>query len=333
MIIDRIPLADRAAYLRDEEQINLAQSPASSGSSDRVLEGQSYELTAISLYIEGEDLYKFLPREQDKPLITVGVFKEMFPSLFADPHANRVHTIAGFEDFQRGALTGMRAMEVEGIPTLVAVGTDESRWVSAVYRLARPTPLAKASWDLAVSRLTPEAVLEFALSLEVWEEGQDVENEQGQFVVLAPQGSKPQDARRNETLMFENGTPVEKAIAYRIYFRAIVTHDTQLEERQSGHLREESVGSPLLRALHLLEPVSSSLSFTSLHELTASAQDYDFLDAPRAGRLRVSLGLPASLQVGEYVTLDVRKGVFKRLEARLEGEIRLRPPAVEKDIA
>lgn len=101
MIIDRMPLAGRAAYLGDGDSINLAAAADQSGRTDEILEGQSYEIAGLSLYLEGDDLLALYARD-DKPLIQVAVIKEMFPGLFADPNAHRVHTVAGFEDLRRG---------------------------------------------------------------------------------------------------------------------------------------------------------------------------------------------------------------------------------------
>ncbi|MEL6767390.1 MAG: hypothetical protein AAFP17_09435, partial [Pseudomonadota bacterium] len=285
-----------------------------------------------ALLIEGEKLYARLGRFGDAPLISLTVIKEMFPDLYADPNAARVHSVAGFEDFQRGESAGLRAMEVEGVPTLVATGTGASRWSSPIYRTARPATLAHAAWDMALSRLTPADVVSYDLSLEVWTKAQSAGATPGTSVELTAPNTGPQAARLREKLRLPNGRPVRGVEAYRVHFRAAVFHDTRLEERQIGLPREESVGAPLLRAVNVLEEVETAYDFASLHELIAAAESYDFLDAPQPRLLTLRLPLRASLREGESVRLRVAPGIFKRLEARLEADIRLRPPPIEKSV-
>ena len=332
MIIDRIPLSGRHAYLMADDDIDIAQAPGGEGVFLKVLEGEAIEVAALALYIEGANLYDRLGRGDDKSLLSLSVVKEMFPGLYADPNANRVHTVAGFEDFQRGESAGLRAMEVDGVATLVAAGSGASKWSSPIYRLPRPAMFARAAWDLALSRMTPKDVVAYELSLEVWTDAAQAGNVPGAAVVLAEANTGPQAARSREPLHIGGREPVQGIEAYRVHFRALVAYDTRLEERQVGWLREESMGAPLLRAVHLLEEVDSAFTFASLHELVAAAESYHFLDAPDARRLSLRLPLRATLKRGETLQLRVSPGVFKRLEARLEADIRLRPPPIEKSL-
>ncbi|MCA8931916.1 MAG: hypothetical protein KDA49_05580 [Rhodospirillaceae bacterium] len=330
MIIDRMPLAGRAAYLGDGDSINLAAAADQSGRTDEILEGQSYEIAGLSLYLEGDDLLALYARD-DKPLIQVAVIKEMFPGLFADPNAHRVHTVAGFEDLRRGTRAGLRALEVDGIPTLVATGTGKSGWRSAIYRMPHAITLSDAAWDMAVSRLTPADTFTYSLSVEVWVSGQDIEAEPGTVVALTPPDAGPGQARLATGLTLPDGSPVDKVIAYRVLLSAEVYHDTLLSERHVGLPSDEGLGCPLLRAVHLLEPTVSSLDFHSLHEIEAAGAQARLLDPPKFTRMIASLDVPATLNRKERMQIRVRKDAFKRAEAWLDGEVRLRPPLVDTD--
>jgi hypothetical protein len=117
--------------------VNLAQPPRE-GRSLSIGEGMLVDLSSLTLQIERPNLLDIYNR-QAQPIFSVEVVKEMFPGLFSDPYSHRVHRLGGFDDFNRGTLTDLRAMEVEGVPTLVSVGgVQESRWRSAVYKMPRP---------------------------------------------------------------------------------------------------------------------------------------------------------------------------------------------------
>lgn len=94
----------------------------------------------------------------------------------------------------------------------------------------------------------------------------------------------------------------------------------------------ESLGSPLLRAINALERVPSPLSFFSLNELMAAADNYRLIEhsgqPPRI--LLATLGLNATL-IGkkdqdvsqaryEFLQLDLKSPAFSRFEAKLNAE-------------
>ena len=99
MIIDQIALSGLDAYLIDREQdplnVNLAQS-GQIGHSIQPGEGRVFELSSISLLCRSDRLYELMSR-QATPLFTIDVSKEMFPGLYSDPYAHRVHNLAGME--------------------------------------------------------------------------------------------------------------------------------------------------------------------------------------------------------------------------------------------
>ncbi len=335
MIIDTVHLSGREAYLREGDEVNLVAAPSHTGSSAPLteeIEGIAIDVSGIHLFIEGDDLLERYPRPdaaEDTPLLSISVHKEMFPEFFADPYAHRVHAIAGFEDFNRGAHDGVRVMEVEGFPTLVSVGTGEARWLSPVYPMYRPVPLAAAAWDLATSRLTPSDGFTYQLTLQYWTDGQDVATDAPADLVLTPDGgASPANLR------FRTDLGLADVIAYQVAFTAQVRYDTFLYEYQYGAHEIESLGRPLLRGVHVLEPIESMHTYYSLRELQARAMDFNLFDVPAPQRyLTVMLDFTALLVRNEFITLRVEQAdLFERVEARLDAEVRLRPPMIDKAV-
>ena len=160
---------------------------------------------------------------------------------------------------------------------------------------------------------------------------QDIEAGPGTMVALTPPDASPGQARLATGLTLPDGSPVDKVIAYRVLLSAEVFHDTLLSERHVGLPSDESLGCPLLRAVHLLEPTVSSLDFHSLHEIEAAGAQARLLDPPKFTRMIASLDVPATLNRKERMQIRVRKDAFKRAEAWLDGEVRLRPPLVDTD--
>ena len=149
MIIDKIQLAGLEAYFKDPNnygQINLAGQVTSR--TKPLGKGKQLEISAIELLIESDsdltDLFNF----QSNPLFSITVMKEMFPALFADPFRHRVHNIGGFEDFKRGTLENAKAMDIDGIPTIVSMGTGICKWTSPLYPMPEPVTLNHASRSL-----------------------------------------------------------------------------------------------------------------------------------------------------------------------------------------
>jgi hypothetical protein len=335
MIIDRVRLAGLDAYLRDQGVVNLAVSNNHRGQSTSVKEGVGIDVSGISLLLEANDLLKLYPRSaapHDKPLLAITVKKEMFPEFFADPYAHRVHTIAGFEDFQRGILSAMRPMEVEGQATLVSLGSGSCGWVSPAYRLHGPIQIAAAAWDLATSRLTPPDSFTYTLSLVYWTVGQDPETDTPSAALLAP-ASGPGAVARPGYLRHRADIQLKDVISYRIAFKANVNYDAFLTEMQFGPDVGRSLGRPLLRAVHVLEPIESIYKIYCLHELESRCSEFTLLDVAQPLRtLSAYIDLPAMLIENEEIAIQVAPELFERCEARLDAEIRIRPPLIDKAI-
>ena len=126
MIIDRTQLAGHRAYFKgSNNRINLA---GQRSQSQPLGKGKQVDISGIEILIESETdlggLFKFDQGVDTPPLFSITVMKEMFPQVFADPFAHRVHNISGFEDFKRGELVNGKVMDVDGVPTIVSVGTD-----------------------------------------------------------------------------------------------------------------------------------------------------------------------------------------------------------------
>ena len=124
MIIDRIQLSGLDAYFQDPNnpgQINLGGQNPLTARTRTLGKGKQLEISGIELLIESSndltDLFNF----QSSPLFSITVMKEMFPALFANPFKHRTHTISGFEDFKRGTFENARAMDIDGVPTIVSI--------------------------------------------------------------------------------------------------------------------------------------------------------------------------------------------------------------------
>lgn len=331
MIIDRTPLAGLDAFLKDGGALNLAVSPHRRGSSIPLAEGMAVEVSGIRLYLEADDILKLYPHPDpqrnpaDPPLLNVRIRKEVFPRLFADPYASRVHTIAGFEDFQRGVRLNLRPMEVEGKPTLVSTGNGEFLWRSAPYAFPAPLALDAAAWDLATTRLTPPDAFDYELALSYWVTGQNLTSNPAQVTLTPAGGGNPADERRVE------GLALRDIIAYRLEMRGKVHFEADVAELDYRGGEALSLGRPLLRAVHLLEPVESQFTVRSMAELEARSSAFTLLNRVEPVRaVSALLAINATLLNGEEISLEVAPGIFRRVEARLEAERRLRPPLTDK---
>lgn len=327
MIIDQITLAGADAYLAAAGgQVNLAQPPRE-GRSVEVGEGMVVDVTSLSLQLDRENILDLFDR-QAQPIFSVEVVKEMFPGLFSDPYGHRVHRVEGFGDFNLGTSTNLRVMEVEGVPALVSAGDEqESRWLSAVYKLPGPLTFDAAAWEMPTSRLTPEEGFNYDLRLFSWVAGQDVDRHGPSNVVLA-QNAGP-GAARNKTAI-QNSTA--NVIAYQFEFKARVKYDAFLRERHTGHWTDKPIGRPLLTSVNLLERVESSYSYRSLQEVIDDSLEHRLIaaqgDKPR--RLCATLNLAATLAKGERIVLRVQDAQTRYLAARLNARVLLRPPQVNK---
>ena len=337
MIIDRVQLAGIAAYFQDPNnpgRINLAGQVTSR--TKPLSKGKQLEISAIELLIESDsdltDLFSF----QSNPLFSMTVMKEMFPALFADPFRHRVHNISGFEDFKRGTLENGKVMDIDGIPTIVSIGTEICKWTSALYPMSDAVTLNRASWELAASRKTPQENFRYSLKLIAFDTNQNLI----QTVHLTnpldwtqPGNLDPTKPRKAENFDLQN------VGFYQVEFTADVKKDASIYEKHTM-LIGESIGTPLLRAVNLLEPVESIYNVYSLQELLSLSSEYhlfEFQGQP-IKKMLVTLDLSAILVHSEYesianedpndpqsfyefVEIAVIADKFSNVEAKLVSEV------------
>ena len=319
MIIDRIQLTGKSVYFEDGSGgINIAGQTARTPALGT---GKQLEISAIELLIESDEDLADLFTYQDDPLISVTVMKEMFPALFNDPFRHRVHSIAGFDDFKRGKFENCKAMDVEGIPTLVSLGTETCIWTSQRYQMPESIKIDHAAWELAASRRTPKENFLYTITLNTFNAGGGALGSLEIATSLDP--SKPRIAE---------GLDLENIASYQVIFKAEVLRDAALYERQTT-LIGESIGTPLLRAINLLEPVETIYDIHSLQELLSRSSDYhlfEFQGQP-INRMLATLDLSATMVhseqqnagIGkfEFMKIAVADDVFTNVEARLAGEL------------
>jgi hypothetical protein len=341
MIIDKIQLAGPETYFKDPAnpgQINLAGQVTSR--TKPLGKGEQLEISAIEMLIEADGDLRDLLNFQSSPLLSITVMKEMFPALFAEPFRHRVHNISGFEDFKRGALQNAKVMDIDGVPTIVSIGTGICKWTSPLYPVPAPVTLNHASWELAASRKTPPENFKYSLKLSTFDVGQNLIQTLylTNFLNPAQPGDLDPTKRRN-AINFD----LRNVRFYQIEFSADVRRDTSLYEKHSTVIGE-SIGTPLLRAVNLLEAVDSIYDVYSLQELLSRSSDYhlfEFQGQP-IKKMLVSLDLSATLVHSEYQTIansdpndpnslyefveiSVLTDKFSNIEARVIGETLVRP--------
>jgi hypothetical protein len=336
MIIDRIRVSGIRSYLEDPNNagsVNLAAGPIAARTV-ALEKGQQWEIAGLHFVMEASDLSPLFDRPQAAPpLFSITIQKEMFPGLFADPYRHRVHNIAGFEDFKRGAFENCTPLEVDGIPTLVSIGTGDCRWVSRLYETAVPVSFDHASWELAVSRKAPSRSFTYTILLRWWTTGQPTSSPPTVTPLVSTAGPK--------TSRVDHPSGIDDVAAFQIEFTAKVQHDARLYEKHTAVLRE-SLGLPLLRAVNLLEPVPCSNDFHTLDELLARCSEYHLFEGVGGPvkKLWASLDLSAALvnspnqNAGpgnddyEFVEISTPTSQFVRFQARLDAEELLRPRSV-----
>ena len=333
MIIDTVRMAGLDAYFKDKAgRLNLGGSNPLRVRTKLLGRGEQLNISSIELLIESDnDLAELFKRSQ-KPLLSLTVMKEMFPQLFADPFQHRVHNIAGFEDFKRGMLKNGKVMDVEGIPTIVSVGSGTCVWNSPIYQMASPIKVDHAAWELAASTKTLKDNFKYSLDLDVFDHTEALVTS-----VKLADSLDPTKPRKAESLGLEDIS------FYRVKFAADVARDAFLYEKHST-LIGESVGTPLLRAVNLLEPVESIYHIFSLQELLSHASEYhlfEFQGQPLR-KMIVALDVSATLvcsdhetifnndpadrkSLFEFVEIEVKSDRFSNVEARSVGEVLWRP--------
>jgi hypothetical protein len=328
MIIDRIQIAGADAYFQQGGSFNLAGAGPVLLRTSALKPGQQREISGLRLLIQAENLMPLFQR-QSSPLLRISVRKEMFPCLFADPYGHRVHIIAGFDDFNRGKFENSQPMEVEGIPTIVSIGTGRCKWTSPIFPMPYPLGFEAVAWDLASSRLTPASAFRQWLKVRYWTSGQSTDSA-GQELPIVTGGDA--DVRRAVFPLDLGGVS-----SYQVEFEAEVLDDSYIYERHTPVLGE-SIGRPLLRAVNLLEAVPSAFEFYSLQELLAASLGHHLFEYEE-GTLRSMTAVlnfsailvnspnedPATNQF-EFVQFEADGDQFEVLEARLEGSDLLRPP-------
>lgn len=324
MITDERVLAGATAYLRGPGGPNLAGQPLPvTGTHAGILQDAAWELTGISLYLEADELASLF-RWHDEPLFEIVVEKEMFPELFRDPYATRVHSVAGFDDLRRGQPKGMEVLDIDGVATLVSASGGPCGWMSTVYRLAAPIAVTGCAWDLALSRLAPKNALSYTLELAVWRSA--AAGGQPDQVVAVAQNRTVQDPRAKPNLA------LERVHAYQLRLRAESRIDGALWERYGQGRGFDTLGQPILSAVYLAEPVQSPFSFFSLSELVDASAEWRMVGGEAAPKsLHAALVLPATLIEKESIALVLRSAAFRRLEAKLRGREYLRPPRSERE--
>ena len=336
MIIDTIALGASDAYFKFQSNPSTHQDVARIPTSP-LGPGMNYKVSGISLLLEGRDLGPHF-RKQPKPILSVIVHKEMFPALFASPYKHRVHNIAGYEDFNRGIYKGCKAIDVEGVPTIVSFGDDGTcRWVSPIYKMPTRIAVDKIAWDLAVSRLTPKANFSYSMTLRYWLRNVTPPNEK-HYVVIAD--ADPTQLRNNVTVAL-----ADKLIAYSIEFTAKIARDSNLYEAYATN-PFDSLGTPLLRAVNLLESLDHPAHhFYSLKELLDQCVDCHIFDTPgpHISKITATLALDALLvqsdnQVSstnhnpaladnyEYIEISIAPSTFGFYQARASIAEMITPP-------
>jgi hypothetical protein len=329
MMIDRTRLAGADAYFRDGSgNLNLATTLPSAARTAPPGQGRQIDVQGIELYFEGADLWQYFQRQMN-PLIRIRVMKEVFPGLFADPFRVRVHTLAGFNDFNAGTFTNCRALEVEGEPTLVSLDAGPCRWTSARYKLPHPMTFVQAAWSLASARPSPSDMFTYTLQVQ----GSD---SSGAALNVPPISFGSRHERSAPVI-------VRGVSEFQIDFQAEMETDGYFHEHH-GSLGTAAAGRPLLRGFHWLEAVECQHDFFSFSELLGLASGYDLLgaaDAPLT-RFALTIRVPAALVSGpnedlvagvyEYIGIEVDPigalagGELTYLSARLDAQIMVRPP-------
>jgi hypothetical protein len=324
MIVDQVILAgDRARFLSGVAGYDLsaAGAPAVIGP---LPDGSALEVTGVALTLQADDVESLVTRTgAGSPLIAVGVTKEMFRGLFKDPYAHRVFTISGFEDFRRGTGTNVQAMEYEGHATLVSRGSGTVEWMSSRYQLPEAVEFTTAAWDVAASTATHPDAFRYSLQVSLWEPGSDLTANPDTVAAVAA------DARPDSPMHTEG---VGRGNTVQIRFAAEVLYESYIHEQHPALGQDVSLGTPLLRSVHLFEAVPPAFTLMSLLELQVRSREFLLhRGRPNAAPNTVTavLDLPCHLGRGESIQIEFRPGAFTRAEAWLVATSLTRPPVAE----
>jgi hypothetical protein len=331
MITDRIQLAGLDAYFRDPNNpsiVNLAPIAPVTVRTFPLNKGQQLEISGLRFLIENGDLSPLFRFQSQSSIFRVSVMKEMFPGLFADPYIHRVHNIAGSLDFNQGTLSNGRISEVDGISTICSTGREDCKWVSVEYLLPDPVTIDSAAWELATSKLTLPDSFKYKIEIECKDAGGSVIDS----IRNGPNFAKADKPRFKKKV-------VHNVSSFQITFIAKVSQDSFLSERNLPAPNEKA-GRPLLRAVNVLELLSSSLyDIHSLNELQALCSDCYLFENPGAAipRLTATLDFSVTLvnspnqninnnniydsaSTFEYVELKVLSDQFTTIEVKRMGD-------------
>jgi hypothetical protein len=338
MITDQSRIAGINAYLRPTAQgfaVNLGPGAPQRARTAPLSRGRQLDVNGIRLLLEHDDLGSLFQyrRSQDSgilvaatPLLRVTVMKELFAGLFADPFRHRVHNVAGYLDLNEGTLEKGRVMEMDGIPTIVSMGTGTCRWVSRRFILPDPTRFAAAAWELATSRLAPANSINYSLRLDLFDDSG-----------AGPVSRQLANAADAAAGRFVESLSTFAAKEFQIIFEAEVAQHASLAERHTPVILQ-SVGTPLLRAVNLLERIDSIYDLHSLTELEAESSHFRLSETPGPAITRcvAQLDLSAVLVNSpnqrivnddiydpdtryEYIEFELTRPL-ERCEARLVGQ-------------
>lgn len=311
MITDRRELAGLGTYLRDLNQpniTNLATLPAGAvATTEPVVRNRQQNIHLVGAYITGHNLAPLLER-QSEPLIRIDLVKEIFPGLYANPYASRITSAVGRMDLAEGRFDNSRAMQVDDVWTIVALGTGVCSWTSRRYELPSPVRLDAAAWELAASRHTPSGSFTYDLVLTTTHADGSTQTR------WLAAGLEPAAARLAE------GLDLVDVVALEYAFTANVTTDAYLRASYSGW-NDPSLGRALLQSVSVLEAVESSLHFHSLAELLDAGYTDQIIDwqGGRLTRLKAALDIDAVLTASD--TQDVTSGRYERIQAEIANGV------------
>ena len=337
MIIDIINAAGVDTYFRDQAgNFNLAQNVPSSAITQAVGKGKQVSIAGIQFYFEGDDLLPLFSLLKDngsgnlvprsKPLLSISVFKEIMPGLFADPYKSRMHSLGGFQDFKRGEFENCDVYRVGNTPTLVSLGTEKCRWRSIRYELPEDISVSSAYWEIPAAKKTPSTAFEYSISLYAFD---SVGNQLNGGPVILANNLDPTQPRIKKNINLQN------VHFYELELTADVRHDSTLTERIITE-KADTIGRPLLQGIYLLEPVQTKFDFYSLQEFIAACSEYELFDLQGLPlkKIMATLDLSAVLVQSpneniatgenEFVQLDIKTDAFTQATARLVSSEQLK---------
>jgi len=310
MITDRLQLSGLEAYLRtagNPSTLNLASTIPSRCRTVPLSKGRQAQLSGLQLLIEANDLRPLFQFQRDpagapKPLFQISVTKEMFSGLFADVFRHRVHNIAGALDFREGTLQNAHVLEIEGVPTICAAGRKECCWVSRTYLLPDPISIAAVAWELASSRLALPESFKYRIDLDCFDAF-------GGIFHTITTGSLIKPDRPRFQL-----DHVDEVHSFRATFTARVGQDSYMVERQLPTL-DKGVGRPLLRAINVLESISSSVyDVHSLTELRSRCDRFELSESPGPAITRLLATLDMSVVLVQSDNEDIDAGLYESVD-------------------